>query len=85
MSTTPIRHRAISPDRAVSDQLQPPVPGDGVERLLTTLQQREMLEPCLLLSTGYSALPWILHQLLLLLSPVAAVLGLSLAGQKESR
>lgn len=53
---------------------------DGV---VTALQQRDLLEPCLLLSAGYVGAPFFLHQALLLLSPVLALLGLPLRRQEE--
>ena len=42
------------------------------------LQARELLEPVLLLSAGYLAVPFLLGQLRLLLTPLLLLLGVSL-------
>lgn len=57
--------------------------GDSFDVVVNALQQRELLEPCLLLSAGYVGAPFFLHQARLLLSPLLAILGLFLDRQKE--
>ena len=56
---------------------------DSVDVIVNALQQRELLEPCLLLSAGYVGAPFFLRQACLLLSPLLSILGLSLERQKE--
>lgn len=64
---------------------------DAVRELdaaLDALDQRDLLEPALLLSAGYLALPFVAKQVLLLLAPMGALLGallgIALPGQGES-
>ncbi len=63
---------------ATTDQPQRRVVGEHLEAALDGLQQRELLEPALLLSAGYVALPFMLRQGLLLLTPLLALCGLTL-------
>jgi len=77
----------VSPLR-IADQRQPHVAAgsdsdSGVVAVIDQLQQRELLAPFLLLSTGYCALPFILQQLLLLLTPLAAILGFAPERHRE--
>ena len=48
------------------------------------LQQRELLEPVLLLSAGYLALPFLLRQGFLLLAPLLALWGVVPEREKKS-
>ena len=48
---------------------------DQVDVAVNALQQRELLEPVLLLSAGYLAVPFLLGQLRLLLTPLLFLLG----------
>ncbi len=88
MSTAPSPHSAISAelsaDLGLSDSPQSVVPVAGIEVILNELQQRELIAPALLLSTGYCALPWILQQVWLLIAPLVAVLGFVPEGAKQS-
>ncbi|MEZ4729247.1 MAG: hypothetical protein R3E79_19110 [Caldilineaceae bacterium] len=52
--------------------------------VLDVLDQREMLEPALLLGAGYLALSFVVKQVLLLLAPIAVLLGFGLPEQGES-
>ena len=47
---------------------------DPVDAAVNALQQRELLEPVLLLSAGYLAMPFLLGQLRLLLTPLLFLL-----------
>ena len=58
--------------------LSPTEPADPFTAIVDGLQQRELLAPGLLLSAGYVEVPFFLRQVILLLSPVFALLGLSL-------
>lgn len=49
--------------------------GDEIGAVLSALQARNLLEPVILLSAGYLALPFLLKQLLLMATPLAALLG----------
>lgn len=60
---------------ATTDQPQPRLVGEQLEAALNGLQQRELLEPALLLSAGYVGLPFMLRQGLLLLTPLLALYG----------
>ena len=51
--------------------------------IVAALQERELLEPCLLLSAGYVGAPFLLRQVRFLLSPLLAVLGLSIDRPEE--
>jgi len=51
---------------------------DQLDVAINALQQRELLEPVLLLSAGYLAVPFFLGQLRLLLTPLLLLLGVSL-------
>ena len=58
----------------------------GVEPLaviVAALEERELLEPCLLLSAGYVGAPFLLRQVRFLLSPLLAVLGLPIQRPEE--
>lgn len=61
-----------------TDQNQQPAGVDHLGVAIDGLQQRELLEPVLLLSAGYVALPFVLRQGLLLLTPLLALCGLAL-------
>jgi len=56
---------------------QPPV-DKHLDAAIDGLRQRELLEPALLLSAGYVALPFLLRQGLLLLTPLLALCGFPL-------
>lgn len=58
-----------------SGQAQPRSRQEELEAALHGLQQRELLEPVLLLSAGYLALPFLLRQGFLLLAPLLALWG----------
>lgn len=60
---------------ATTDQPQPRLVGEQLEAALDALQQRELLQPALLLSAGYVGLPFVLRQGLLLLTPLLALCG----------
>ena len=64
--------------RMMPDQQQQQPESTDLERALDRLQQRELLEPALLLSSGYLALPFLLRQGLLLLTPLLALCGFTL-------
>ena len=55
---------------------------DPLDVIVDALQQRELLAPGLLLSAGYTGLPFFVQQLFLLLLPLRALLGLSLRRQE---
>jgi hypothetical protein len=50
---------------------------DGLDVAINVLQQRELLEPVLLLSSGYLATPFLWGQLRLLLTPLLLLFGVS--------
>lgn len=70
---------------ATTDQPQPRLVGEQLEAALNGLQQRELLEPALLLSAGYTALPFVLRQGLLLLTPVLALCGFAREQEETKR
>lgn len=75
MSSLPIQ-TVIPTESVPHDQPQPqPVAAGHWDAFVEKVQQRELLAPLLLLSAGYCALPFIIKQLLLLLTPVAGLLG----------
>ena len=88
MSTAPSLPRvpspALSADLRLPDSSPSVVPDTGVADIINELQQRELLAPALLLSTGYCGLPWMLQQVLLLVAPLIALLGFVPARPKES-
>lgn len=57
--------------------LSPTEQTDSFAALVDSLQQRDLLAPCLLLSAGYVGAPFFLRQVLLLLSPLFALWGLA--------
>lgn len=57
---------------------------DILDMALDALDQRDLLEPALLVSAGYLALPFLSKQVLLLLAPIGALLGFSLQGQEDA-
>lgn len=68
-----------------SGQAQPRLRQEELEAALHGLQQRELLEPVLLLSAGYLALPFLLRQGLLLLAPLLALCGFLLDKEEGVR
>ena len=58
-----------------TDQNQHPAVVDHLDAAIDGLQQRELLEPALLLSAGFLALPFVVRQALLLLAPLLALCG----------
>jgi hypothetical protein len=68
-------HQRHAPDR-IADELV---------LALDELDRRDLLEPALVLSAGYLALPFIIQQVLLLLAPIGALLGVSLEGRGGER
>lgn len=64
--------------RTTPDQRQQQLASEYLDRALDGLQQRELLEPALLLGAGYVALPFLLRQGLLLLTPLLALCGVTL-------
>lgn len=56
---------------------------DTLDVIVEALQQRDLLEPCLLLSAGYVGAPFLLRQMRYLLSPLFAVLGLPIHRPEE--
>jgi len=66
---------ALSTPITTIDQQQQRLVGEHLDATLDALQQRELLEPALLLSAGYVGLPFVLRQGLLLLTPLLALCG----------
>lgn len=66
---------ALSTPITTIDQQQQRQVGEHLEAAIDILQQRELLEPALLLSAGYVGLPFVLRQGLLLLTPLLALCG----------
>lgn len=75
-TVTPTVHERQAP--ASAPLLSPTEPADPFTAIVDGLQQRDLLVPGLLLSAGYVGAPFFLRQVILLLSPVFALLGLSL-------
>lgn len=62
---------------STTEQNQQPAVGAHLDATVDGLRARELLEPALLLSAGYLALPFLLRQALLLLTPLLAVCGIA--------
>lgn len=69
---------------SASGQDQPRPLHENLEAAMHGLQQRELLEPVLLLSAGYLALPFLLRQGFLLLAPLLALWGVVPEREKKS-
>lgn len=66
--------------RSTPDQTRQQPGREYLACALDSLHRRELLEPALLLSAGYVALPFLLRQGLLFLTPLLALCGFTLSG-----
>jgi hypothetical protein len=71
--------------RSTADRTQQAPGREYLDSALDTLERRELLEPALLLSAGYVALPFLLRQGLLLLTPLLALCGFRLEREESTR
>lgn len=62
--------------------LSPTEQSDPFTVIVDELHQRELLTPSLLLSAGYVGMPFFLRQIMLLLAPLGAILGLPLQAKE---
>jgi hypothetical protein len=76
---------ATEPEWITADREQPQPVIAPLDAVIDGLQQRELLDPLLLLSAGYLALPFLLHQGVLLLTPLLALCGFSLNQEEATR
>lgn len=80
---TPDGHGAQGPASRLATDLPQAAHVEPFELIVEALQQRELLEPCLLLSAGYVGAPFLLRQVHGLLSPLLAILGFPIHRPEE--